>query len=268
MINSPWQIAVEIDLIAPDASVEKQLAAAADADLRLISLKLPNATDGSIQERIRWAAKMTADRGLMIVACDLADLGDANLVAAGREDRNRARDFVRRWLDRASAMGAALLCLPGSAWRPPTGEVSCEEVYYRALDTLLELRFDAQQHATTLACGIPAQAILLSPLEAREFFDRVNSPWVRARVSHGHDSSTLGATDWIAVLRYRVGMICCDAACGQSGSGGLEELVSACVKARFDGIICLAGHESAAAFAKLAAAGAKSENEFQKNSMD
>ena len=126
--------------------------------------------------------------------------------AKDREARNAARMRVRAAIDRAAELGAGMAVVTTAvvcAGEAPAGGVRYEDAYHRALDALSELRFHAETRGVGLACRCATGGFLLSPMETRDFIDRINSAWVGASVDVAGVRRFGDAGDWIRTLGRR-----------------------------------------------------------------
>src|SRR5205823_6661403 len=80
----------------------------------------------------------------------------------------------------AQSIGAETLIAPFGFFL--CGKTESDDPLHFVASLLLDLRFEAQRSAVVLACEV-GRPYLVAALEAREFFDRVNSPFVGASVN-------------------------------------------------------------------------------------
>lgn len=152
-------------------------------------------------------ARMT-DAGLDISALALRRAADdPHLASPDAADRRLAHERIIAALDRAAWLNGPLLVITpvnlcGQSDRQAT--LRYEEAYGRAVESLLALRFEAQQRGIHIACAIRDTRFLLSPTEARGFIDRVNSPFVGLSLDLGSLVEFGCPADWIASLGHRV----------------------------------------------------------------
>lgn len=176
------------------------------------SLELPIASAGSISVGAPPAvchdwSKQIVDAGLRVSALVLPPTPDSHLASDDPTDRRRAYDRSIAAFDRAAWLGTTRAVLTpaivgGPPHRRPCGRY--EEIYQRAVESLLVLRFEAQQRGIHVACSTCHTRFLLSPMEARAFIDRVNSPFVGMSLDLGALLAMGEPPDWIASLGHRV----------------------------------------------------------------
>lgn len=153
-----------------------------------------------------WS-KRIVDAGLRVSALALRREPDSHLASLDSADRRRAYERSMAAFDRAQWLGAGLVVLtPAIVGGPgePRAQMRYEEAYTRSVESLLALRFEAQPRGIHIACDIRDTRFLLSPMEARGFIERVNSPFVGLSLDLGSLLPTGYPPDWIASLGHRV----------------------------------------------------------------
>jgi hexulose-6-phosphate isomerase len=133
---------------------------------------------------------------------------ECSLVDADPAVRRRSIDLTRRVLQQAAWLGVdAVLVIPGHVdifWNPKAAVVPYETAYERSLAAFRELRSEAERLKVALCLENVWNRFLLSPLEFRDFIDRVESPWVGSYFDVGN-SFLLGYPEqWIAILGRRI----------------------------------------------------------------
>jgi hexulose-6-phosphate isomerase len=133
-----------------------------------------------------------------------------NYAAPTRADRQRAHELTLQLLDRAAAAQAgAVLVVPavvGKAGDPRPG-VTYSDALLRTYDALAELRFAAEARAVVLALENVWNRFLLSPVEAADLLDRINSPYVGFYLDTGNLLPYGYPEDWIATLGGRIARV-------------------------------------------------------------
>ncbi|HPM22342.1 MAG TPA: sugar phosphate isomerase/epimerase family protein [Phycisphaerae bacterium] len=133
-----------------------------------------------------------------------------NYAAPRAADRQRAHELTLQLLDRAAAAQAgAVLVVPavvGKAGDPRPG-VTYSDALLRTYDALAELRFAAEARAVVLALENVWNRFLLSPVEAADLLDRINSPYVGFYLDTGNLLPYGYPEDWIATLGGRIARV-------------------------------------------------------------
>jgi len=198
-------------------------------------------TPDTTETACRQVAAAVRRRGLTISGCTLDKMTDAILTSAKKELRKQARDRIRGALDQASWLETALLVLPRFMISPtPTtsGRAGHDDAYHWAGESLLKLRFEAEQRAVAIACSVPATRLLLSPLEVREFIDRMNSPWVGADLDLATAAAAGNSADWITVLSHRIRLVSLENSMPERNG---TTVVACLQRARYDGYVTIRG---------------------------
>ena len=193
-----------------ELSPEQQLHAAAAADFDGIELTV--ASEGPLRfdtPRETWSslAQQAAELNLRLVSLATGEFWRTNYAAPDEAVRQRAIELTLRMLDAAAALGAgAILVLPAVVGESsePRAQVSYADALWRSLDALGRLRHEAEGRGVTIALENVWNRFLLSPLEAAELLDRVNSPYVGWYFDTGNVMALGYPEDWIATLAGRI----------------------------------------------------------------
>ena len=134
-----------------------------------------------------------------------------SLTASDPEVRKKGEQTVIRELEIASFLGCdTLLVLPGMVKNPgePNSEIVPYDVAYnRALEAMCRLSEYGEKYGVNLAVENVANKLLLSPLEMRDFIDKVNSPKVKAYFDVGNVMRFGYAEHWIDILGDRIAKV-------------------------------------------------------------
>lgn len=121
--------------------------------------------------------------------------------------RQKSKDIVRKQLEVAALLGTnGILVVPGVvAGLAPGGEVVQYDVAYeRALEAFTELKEDAESHKVSIGLENVWNKFLLSPMEMRDFVDKIDSPYVGVYFDVGNVISTGYPEHWIRILGKRI----------------------------------------------------------------
>ena len=158
------------------------------------------------REVCRDWARAASQAGVSASGVAMSTDESIHFAAKDREARNTARSRTRAAIDRAAELGAGMAVVTAAVvggGEAPTGGIRYEDAYRWALDALSELRFHAETRGVGLACRCATGGFLPSPMEAREFIDRINSAWVGASVDLAGVRRFGDAGDWIQTLGRR-----------------------------------------------------------------
>jgi L-ribulose-5-phosphate 3-epimerase len=191
-------------------SPEQQLVAAAAAGFPGIELTL--ATDGPLRfdtplEDCAALARQAKGLNLHVVSLASGEFWRTNYGAADESTRQRAVGLTLHMLDRAVALAAeAILVVPAVVGMPdePQLRTSYADALHRTLDALRGLRHEAESRGVAIALENVWNRFLLSPFEAADLLDRVNSPCVCWYFDTGNVMPSGYPVDWIATLAWRI----------------------------------------------------------------
>jgi hexulose-6-phosphate isomerase len=193
-----------------DTSPDQQLAQAAAAGFEGLELVVadrgPLTPDTPIAE-FRRLAERAAELGIRLSGLATALFWEFNYASPTPADRQRACDLTLHLLDRAAAAGAgAVLVVPAVVGKvgDVRPNVSYADALHRTTEALLELRHQAEARAVVLAIENVWNRFLLSPVEAADLIDQVNSPCVGFYLDTGNVLWHGYPEDWIATLGGRI----------------------------------------------------------------
>ena len=121
--------------------------------------------------------------------------------------RRKSKDIVKKQLETAALLGAdSILVVPGmvAGLSPDSEVVPYDEAYDRALEAFTELKGEAEANKVHIGLENVWNKFLLSPLEMRDFIDKIDSPWVGAYLDVGNVISTGYPEQWIRILGKRI----------------------------------------------------------------
>lgn len=133
-----------------------------------------------------------------------------NYASPDATDRQRAHDLTLHMLDQAAAGRIeAILVVPAVVGKAtaPVPSVPYADAYHRTLDALSSLRFEAEARGVTIAIENVWNRFLLSPLEAADLLDEINSPHVAFYFDTGNILPFGYPQDWIDTLGGRIARV-------------------------------------------------------------
>lgn len=249
---------LNIGLLRSDISLEQALSETARAGFAGIELVV--STEGRLTFQCTEAqcieiGRRITDAGLEITGLSVEDAPAMNLASPDPELRTTAKERAIASLDRANWLGAGAISLVagvvgGGRSLGPTSRY--EDAYAFALEALFAIRFEAEQRGVVVACRCCRGGFLLSPFEARDFFDHVNSAWVGACLDVADTMAVGCPVDWIRTMGHRVIRIqFCDVRPGSPAPGARcslgegdvpwEEVVAALREVQYAGPATYAG---------------------------
>jgi L-ribulose-5-phosphate 3-epimerase len=196
--------------LPPDLDPGAQCAAVATAGFGGIELAI--AIEGPLRFDTPLAVwkslrSIAADAGIRATSIASTAFFQSHYADNDAAQRALAIDRTRRMLEAAAAVGApSIVVIPAVVGRAADArpQVAYADALRRALDALTALRDDAEAHAVTIAIENVWNRFLLSPIEAADFIDRVNSPHVGWCLDTGNILAYGYPEDWIRTLAGRL----------------------------------------------------------------
>jgi L-ribulose-5-phosphate 3-epimerase len=109
----------------------------------------------------------------------------------------KAKEIVRKMIDAAVVLGAdTVLVVPGIV----DSGISYAEVYQRSLESLMELSEYAKKKRISIGVENVWNKFLLSPMEMRQFIEKINSPYVGTYFDVGNVLAYSYPQYWIEIL--------------------------------------------------------------------
>lgn len=203
---SVWSLPAEWDF----SKIFKESAAAGfeGVEIALGSTGLGMDTDEATLDVIKAEAEK-CDIKIFSIATTM--LFDYPLTSNDPEVREKGRAVVRKMIDIAAYLKLeSVLVVPGvvsCAWRPDLGEVPYDIAYFRALESIRILAPYAEEKKVTLALENVWNRFLLSPLEMRDFIDKVGSEYVKAYFDAGNVLLFGHPDHWVRALGSRIAKV-------------------------------------------------------------
>lgn len=157
----------------------------------------------------KTARRIAGSEGIALpsLACGLC--WDALLTSSLPNKRAEAKDMIRRQVDMAAELGAdSILVLPGAVGvdflNGNEDLLPYDEAYEAALEGICELAPHAEQARVNIALENVWNKFLLSPLELRDFIDKVSSDYVGSYFDVGNVLLTGYPEQWVRILGKRI----------------------------------------------------------------
>ncbi len=134
-----------------------------------------------------------------------------SISASDPKVRKEGEEIIIRQLEIASILGCdTILVIPGMVKNP--GDPACEIVRYdvaydRAFDSICRLSEHAEKFGVNIALENVGSKLFLSPIETRDFIDKVGSPKVKAYFDVGNVMRFGYAEHWIDILGDRIAKV-------------------------------------------------------------
>lgn len=195
----------------PAGSIKDSLTLARDAGFEGVELALNpegelsmRATDREILE----VKGMAEGMGLSLYSLSSGLCWDYRLSDDDAGMRAKAKEMIRRQLEMAKLLGAdTVLVVPGVvnvSFSHPEKKVAYDVVYERSLEGLSELKGYAEQLGVSIGLENVWNKFLLSPMEMRDFIDKIDSPYVGSYLDVGNTLYCGYPEDWVRILGKRI----------------------------------------------------------------
>ena len=195
----------------PQGTIKQSLSLAKDAGFEGVELALNGEGELSMQsteKEIKEVKKIADDLGLSLYSLSCGLCWDYRLSDDDKAVREKAKDMIKKQLDTAKVLGAdTILVIPGVVnveFSMPEKKVAYDVVYERALEGLNELKGYAEQLKVNIGLENVWNKFLLSPMEMRDFIDKVGSEYVGSYLDIGNTLYCSYPEDWVRILGSRI----------------------------------------------------------------
>ena len=165
-------------------------------------------TLNSTRQDLERIVEMAKDVGIELSSLATGLLWDYSLTSCDGKTREKAKDIVRRMLELAFYLGVdTILVIPGTVdvfFKPDAEVVPYDLAYERSLEALKECVSTAERYKVSIGIENVWNKFLLSPLELRDFIDKIGSPYLGAYFDVGNSLLTGYPEHWIRVLGKRI----------------------------------------------------------------
>ena len=131
-----------------------------------------------------------------------------SLTSESKLIRDKAKSIVKKQLEMAAVIGAdTILVVPGAVgvdFVSGSEIVSYDKAYDYALEALTELKAEAESLKVSIGIENVWNKFLLSPLEMRDFIDKVSSDFIGVYLDVGNIIYTGYPEQWISILASRI----------------------------------------------------------------
>lgn len=195
----------------PQGTIKENLTLAKAAGFEGVELALNGSGELSMEsteQEIAEIRKIADGFGLSLYSLSCGLCWDYRLSDDDATMRQKAKDMVRKQLETAKILGAdTILVVPGvvnAEFSFPEKRVAYDKVYERSLEALHELKKDAELLQVNIGLENVWNKFLLSPMEMRDFIDKIDSPYVGSYLDIGNTLYISYPEDWIRILGKRI----------------------------------------------------------------
>ncbi|MFO7154684.1 MAG: sugar phosphate isomerase/epimerase family protein [Caldicoprobacter oshimai] len=191
-------------------TVAECMAMAKDAGFDGIELSLDEEGEISLnssEKDILRIKKMAEDTGIEIASLATGLYWTYPVTSSDPKIRQKSKDIVKKQLETAALLGTdGILVVPGmvAGLSPDSQVVQYDVAYERALEAFMQLKEEAEAIKVSICLENVWNKFLLSPLEMRDFIDKINSPYVGVYLDVGNVIYTGYPEHWIRILGKRI----------------------------------------------------------------
>lgn len=194
-----------------ESDLEKCFALAKDAGFDGVEVALDEKgliSLESTEEDAKKVKAMAQKAGIELYSVATGLYWSYNYTSEKEENRKKAKEITKKQLQVAAWLGCdTILVVPGAvnvAFEPGSEVVDYDVAYDRALEALKELAPVAEELKVSIAIENVWNKFLLSPLEMRDFIDKVGSDYVGAYFDVGNVVYCGYPQHWIKILGDRI----------------------------------------------------------------
>lgn len=164
----------------------------------------PNTSDKDLLK----IKKMAQDNGIELYSLASGMLWDFWINDTDKKVREKAKELVKRQLEIAKLLDCKdILCVPGcvnAEWFNKDKIEDYETAYNRCLEAFTELKDYAEELKINIALENVGNKFLLSPIEFRDFIDKIGSYYVGFYLDVGNLLQTGYPEQWIKTMGKRL----------------------------------------------------------------
>ena len=195
----------------PQGTIKDSLTLAKNAGFEGVELALNGEGElsmNSTEKEILEVRKIAEDLDLKLYSLSCGLCWDYRLSDDDAQVRQKAKNMIKKQLETAKILGSdTILVIPGVVnveFSNPEKKVSYDVVYERALEGLTELKAHAESLKINIGLENVWNKFLLSPMEMRDFIDKIGSEYVGSYLDIGNTLYCGYPEDWIRILGNRI----------------------------------------------------------------
>lgn len=195
----------------PQGTIKENLTLAKNAGFEGVELALNGTGELSMEStesEIKEVKKIADDLGLSLYSLSCGLCWDYRLSDDDENLREKAKDMIKKQLDTAKILGAdTVLVIPGVVnveFSFPEKKVAYDVVYERAVKGINELKAYAESLKVSMGLENVWNKFLLSPMEMRDFIDKIGSEYVGSYLDIGNTLYCSYPEDWVRILGKRI----------------------------------------------------------------
>lgn len=196
----------------PEGTLAKAFALAADAGFEGVEVALGEGageiTLASTEKELLAVKRQAKESGIELysVACGL--YWSYFLNDTDETIRTKAQDIVKKQLETAAILGCdSILVIPGcvnAEFAAPGKVMDYETCYNRSFESIMKVKQYAEEYKVSIGLENVWNKFLLSPMEMRDFIDKIGSDYVGSYLDIGNTLANGYPEHWIRTLGNRI----------------------------------------------------------------
>ena len=196
----------------PEGTLAKAFALAADAGFEGVEVALGEGageiTLASTEKELLAVKNLAKESGIELysVACGL--YWSYFLNDTDETIRTKAQDIVKKQLETAAILGCdSILVIPGcvnAEFAAPGKVMDYETCYNRSFESIMKVKQYAEEYKVSIGLENVWNKFLLSPMEMRDFIDKIGSDYVGSYLDIGNTLANGYPEHWIRTLGNRI----------------------------------------------------------------
>lgn len=158
--------------------------------------------------QLKQVKQQATDAGIQLYSVASGLYWSYWLCSEDAPEQEKAKDIVKKQLDTAAELGCqSILVIPGTVnaeFAQPGRVMNYDVVYNRSMEALQELKSYAEGCKVEIALENVWNKFLLSPLEMRDFIDKLDSDYVGSYLDIGNVLSNGYPEQWVKILGNRI----------------------------------------------------------------
>lgn len=196
----------------PQGTLAQSFALAADAGFEGVEVALDEEigeiTLSSTEKQLLAVKEQAQKAGIELYSVASGLYWNYFLNDADDAIRSKAQDIVKKQLETAAILGCdSILVIPGcvnAEFAAPGKVMDYQTCYERSLDSLMKVKDYARQYQVNIGLENVWNKFLLSPMEMRDFIDKLDEPYVGSYLDIGNTMANGYPEHWIRALGKRI----------------------------------------------------------------
>lgn len=196
----------------PEGTLAKTFALAADAGFEGVEVALDEGageiTLESTEKELLEVKRQAKESGIELYSVASGLYWSYFLNDTDETIRTKAQDIVKKQLETAATLGCdSILVIPGcvnAEFAAPGKVMDYETCYNRSLESIMKVKQYAEEYKVNIGLENVWNKFLLSPMEMRDFIDKIGSDYVGSYLDIGNTLANGYPEHWIRTLGNRI----------------------------------------------------------------